>query len=250
LRNDREYCHAPDPQSNACQLCLYGSIRPLHYQAFNDLFQRFPIRAVAPSEFALELWREKFPVVTSEGQVVPNARLEWGERSQSIKEDRPLRIAFVGYPVLHKGWQTWLNLTDKFGKDPRYKFYHFSSDWQPSTNFERVSVEVNRQNRTAMTVALRENRIDVAFLWSICPETFSFTLYESLAAGCYVITNPTSGNIQDTIFRNPQWGTVYSNETELFGAFDSGEILLDFVSFNENDKRIGSLITTKNSFAG
>jgi len=250
LRNDREYCHAPDPQSNACQLCLYGSIRPLHYQAFNDLFQRFPIRAVAPSEFALELWREKFPVVTSEGQVVPNARLEWGERSQSIKEDRPLRIAFVGYPVLHKGWQTWLNLTEKFGKDPRYKFYHFSSDWQPSTNFERVSVEVNRQNRTAMTDALRENSIDVAFLWSICPETFSFTLYESLAAGCYVITNPTSGNIQDTIFRNPQWGTVYSNETELFGAFDSGEILLDFVSFNENDKRTGSLITTKNSFAG
>jgi hypothetical protein len=242
LRNDREYCHAPDPQSNACQLCLYGSIRPWHYQAFNDLFQHFPIRAVAPSKFALELWRKKFPVVTSEGQVVPNARLEWGERLQEVEENEQLRIAFVGYPVLHKGWQTRLNVTEKVGKDTRYKFYHFSSDWQPSTNFERVSVEVNRQNRTAMTDALRENRIDIAFLWSICPETFSFTLYESLAAGCYVITNLASGNVNDTIVWNPQWGTVFADETILLQAFEDNSILQSFVHFNRNERRVGKVL--------
>ena len=47
LRNDREYCHAPEPRSNACQLCIYGSIRPLHYQAFRSLFQRFPIQVIS-----------------------------------------------------------------------------------------------------------------------------------------------------------------------------------------------------------
>ena len=242
LRNDREYCHAPDPQSNACQLCTYGAIRPLHYQAFNDLFQHFPIEAIAPSEFALELWRQKFPAFGGEGQVVPNASLEWGDRLSQTGIEQPLKVAFVGYPVFHKGWQTWLNLTEKFGKDPRYKFYHFSSDWQPSSNFEKVSVEVTRKNRTAMTDALMEKKIDIAFLWSICPETFSFTLYESLAAGCYIITNPASGNIQNTISKNPKWGAVFAGENELLEVFGDGSIYRSFEHFNLNDRRTASVI--------
>ena len=242
LRNDREYCHAPDPQSNACTLCYYGSVRLLHYQAFSNLIQRYLIRAIAPSEFALELWRQKFPVFNGEGQVVPNASLEWGERLQESVENQPLRIAFVGYPVMHKGWQAWLNLTDKFGKDPRYKFFHFSADWQHSPNFEKVSVIVNRQNRSAMTDALRENKIDIAFLWSICPETFSFTLYESLAAGCYIVTNPASGNIQNTIVKNPQWGSVFADQDELLKAFEEGKILQDFAVFNENYRKTAKMI--------
>lgn len=241
LRNDREYCHAPDPVSNACQLCTYGTIRPLHYQAFNDLFQRFQIQAVAPSEFALELWRQKFPTFSGVGQVMPNAHLEWGERLQETNSDQALKIAFVGYPVFHKGWQTWLNLTEKFGKDPRYRFYHFSSDWQPSSNFEKVSVEVTNSNRTAMTDALREKKIDIAFLWSICPETFSFTLYESLAAGCYVITNPASGNIQDVIKKDTQLGMVYPTETEMLAAFDSADLIETNIYFRKNVRRYASL---------
>ena len=242
LRNDREYCHAPDPQSNACQLCLYGSIRPLHYQAFNDLLRQFPIHAVAPSEFALELWRDKFPLVTSAGQVVPNAKLEWGDRLQETRDNQPLRIAFVGYPVLHKGWQTWLNLTDKYGKDPRYKFYHFSSDWQPSSNFERVSVEVTRQNRTAMTDALRENRIDIAFLWSICPETFSFTLYESLAAGCTVLTNQNSGNIQAYVKEHLESGLVLESEDALIALFEGGSLSEYLVEAQRDGRKSAKLI--------
>ncbi len=237
LRNDREYCHAPDPQSNACKVCYYGSIRPLHYQAIENLIQRYPIQAVAPSEFALELWRQKFPVFNGEGLVIPNATLVWDDKFTSTDKDKALRVAFVGYPVMHKGWQTWLNLTEKFGQDPRYEFFHFSADWQRSPNFEKVSVIVNPQNRSAMTDALHDNEIDVAFLWSICPETFSFTLYESLAAGCYVVTNPASGNIQSTIIKNPQIGVVYLNETELVQAFEEGSIIQNFVDFNENHRR-------------
>jgi len=245
LRNDREYCHAPHPNSNACNLCIYGTIRPLHYQAFIDLFVRYPIRVVAPSAFALDLWHQKFPVFAGESQVVPNASLEWGEPVQKSETDRPLRVAFVGYPVLHKGWQAWLNLTDKFGKDPRYKFFHFSLDWQRSSNFEKISVAVNRQNRTAMTDALRENEIDIAFLWSICPETFSYTLYESLAAGCLIVTNPDSGNIQAVIRENSQWGVIFTDEDELLQAFRDGSVAKTFEHFNLNYRQIGKVLISR-----
>lgn len=242
LRNDREYCHAPDPMSNACLLCIYGTIRPLHYQAFSYLFQRFPIQVVAPSEFALDLWRDKFPVNTSKGQVVPNAILEWGEQLTGSAKDEPLRVAFVGFPVLHKGWQTWLNLTNRFGKDPRYNFFHFSADWQPSTNFEKVSVEVTKQNRSAMTDALRENRVDIAFLWSICPETFSFTLFESLAAGCYVITNPASGNIQAYIKDHPDSGMIIDTEDTLLELFGSNDLIARVVKRNSEGRKVAKLV--------
>jgi len=242
LRNDKEYCHAPDPMSNACQLCIYGSIRPMHYRAFTDLFQRFPIQVMAPSEFALDLWREKFPVNTNKGQVVPNASLEWGERLTGSAKDEPLRVAFVGFPVLHKGWQTWLNLTNQFGKDPRYKFFHFSADWQPSPNFEKVSVEVTKQNRSAMTDALRENRIDIAFLWSICPETFSFTLFESLAAGCYIITNPASGNIQAYIKDHPESGMIIGNEDTLLELFGSSRLIATVEKYRNDDRKLAKIV--------
>jgi len=239
LRNDREYCHAPEPRSNACQLCIYGSIRPLHYQAFRSLFQRFPIQVISPSEFALDLWCEKFPMNPSEVRVVPHAKLEWGENLKGFNQQEPLKVAFVGYPVLHKGWQTWLNLTNQFGKDSRYKFYLFSANKQPSHNFDNISVEVTRQNRSAMIDALRKNEIDVAFLWSICPETFSFTLYEALAAGCFVITNPASGNIQAYIKANPAAGLVVDDEHALMELFE-GNTLVDYIAEHQADGKKGA----------
>ena len=84
-------------------------------------------------------------------------------------------------------------------------------------------------------------KIDIAFLWSICPETFSFTLYESLAAGCYVITNPASGNIQDVIKKDTQLGMVYPTETEMLAAFDSADLIETNIYFRKNVRRYASL---------
>jgi len=101
LRNDREYCHAPEPRSNACQLCIYGSIRPLHYQAFRSLFQRFPIQVISPSEFALDLWCEKFPMNPSKVRVAPHAKLELCEDLKRFNKTGATEGGrFVGYPVI------------------------------------------------------------------------------------------------------------------------------------------------------
>ena len=37
------------------------------------------------------------------------------------------------------------------------------------------------------------------FLWPIYRETFSFVLYEAIAAGCFVITSNQSGNVADYV---------------------------------------------------
>jgi hypothetical protein len=65
-----------------------------------------------------------------------------------------------------------------------------------------------------MVDALVEHGIDVVLLWSIWPETYSFTFFEALAAGCFVITNRNSGNIQAQV---RQWncGRVFDTESEM-----------------------------------
>ena len=75
-----------------------------------------------------------------------------------------------------------------------------------------------------MLKALRENKIQVAILWSICPETFSFTYYECFAAGVFVITNQNSGNIEAMVRENKN-GIVLRDEMELRRFLSNAKLL-------------------------
>ena len=224
LRNDVEFCGVPDVQSNECSICKYGKQRRLQHPEFEKLFSEINLEVIAPSRFALDLWKNSFSLIAYTAEVIPNLILLWEEPSRSIRPAQKIRIAFVGFPVNHKGWGAWKRLIDQFGNDPRYKFIHFSSVKGDIEACETVPISVSPGRRAAMADALRDNEIDISFLWSICPETFSYTLYESLAAGCYIVTNKDSGNIQDYIGQKPQHGIVLENEKLLHKMFVSGEL--------------------------
>ena len=83
-----------------------------------------------------------------------------------------------------------------------------------------------------------EEKIDLVLLWSIMPETFSYTLYESMAAGCFVITHKNSGNIAITIKQNNK-GEIIDNEADLIALLtqnhdDLFRVILDFQDQNRN----------------
>ncbi len=64
-----------------------------------------------------------------------------------------------------------------------------------------------------MSDMLQGQGIDVAFLWSICGD-ISYTLYESLAAGCVVLTNPTAGT-SNHMSGSSEAGMVLDDENAL-----------------------------------
>lgn len=233
LRNNVEYCHAPAIDSNSCHICVYHDVRRRQQEAFHQLFKNHAMDVVAPSEFALALWQDRFPSKTHPGTVRAHAELISTERLEGAEPGKLLRIGFIGHPVFHKGWPVWLRLTDALGQDPRFRFYLFSSNSGRDGNFRQVRVSVTHEDRSKMVRTLEANRIDVAFLWSICPETFSFTLYESLAADCYVVTSKDSGNIQDYLTRNPGHGLILQSEEELLAVFSSGEITARVSSYKK-----------------
>ena len=93
-----------------------------------------------------------------------------------------------------------------------------------------------------MVETLRNHNIDVAFLWSICPETFSFTLYESLSAGCAILTNRNSGNIQAYVREHPETGVVLDDEKALMKLFEWDDFVDYLGKSHKEDRKIASIV--------
>lgn len=243
LRNDVEFCYAPNVESNACKICIYGTLRKKQQREFVRLFNEYNIKIIAPSEFAYNFWREKTEYTVKTYEVRPHATINWKKRIpiNLDRKNRQLKIAFVGYPVFHKGWDVYKKLTDDHIDNPNFKFYLFSNH-KTIGNFECVQVYVKNTDRLGMVEKLKQYQIDVAILWSLCPETFSYTLHESLAAGCFVITNKYSGNIQAFISEHPDKGIILENEQSLTNLFSSDKLVKKVKLFQEAGRPNGDLV--------
>ena len=106
----------------------------------------------------------------------------------------------------------------------KYSFFHFAvenafAETPPAVT--RVTARTSSTHRTAMTDALAANAIDLVLLASPWPETFSYALFESLAAGADVLTVSTSGNIADTVLALGR-GIVAEDDAALVAMVASG----------------------------
>ncbi|MBN2425598.1 MAG: glycosyltransferase, partial [Calditrichaceae bacterium] len=224
MRNDTTFCDAPDINSNACSICKYSMARKQKQGELLELFKTNKFEVIAPSKFALEYWKDKFPYKKVNGKVIPHVILKWTDNKPEQKRNNTLRIAFVGRSFEYKGWKTWMNIVEEFSGKNKYRFFHFSSQPGATGDYEWVPTRVTASNRTAMIETLRDHTIDIALLWSTTAETFSFTLHEALAAGCFVITNKESGNIQAAIKRHQKRGLVLNDEKELITLMKSNKL--------------------------
>lgn len=233
LRNDVTFCDAPPVDSNSCRLCVYGAERINHHApAIRALFEQNEITVFAPSEFTLQLWKEKGGLPYAHAEVLEHASLEVNppELGGEIIEHRPIKIAYLGNPIFYKGWEQWKRLILEFSGDDRFEFFHFglNTDHSLPQHFKRVMV--SKEDRFAMVDTLKDHDIDVCFLWSICPESFSFTLYESMAAGCYILAHKDSGNIQFTV-RQREVGEIFDSLDQLIKRMQSETFVQDIYDY-------------------
>ncbi len=224
MRNDVADCGAPPPDSAACAVCLYGPYRQAHIDEHRRLFEALSLTVVAPSDGALELWRGASDFPHAGQIVIPHARLEPGRPDETKPADAPLRVAFVGVGATHKGWPVFHDLVSRFRIDRRYEFVHLGRQAPQVLAIEFHEVTVTADRPLAMRDALLDLAIDVAVVWPLCRETFSFTAYECAAAGVAVLTHPDSGNVAAFVARGGH-GRVLAGEAELRALFESGEVL-------------------------
>jgi len=223
LRNDVEDCSAPPPESMACGVCVYGPWRARHMAEHERLFERLSLTVVSPSQPTLDLWKRTAAYRTAGEVILPHARLVERGLAPRPPAGRPLRIGFVGMPSAHKGWEVFRELVTAFGEDPRYQFLHLGGRTETGLPLEFHKVTVTEAKPRAMQQAVERHELDVALIWPLCRETFSFTAYEAVAGGAAVITGPDSGNVAAFVAQTGH-GLVLPDEASLGALLASGEI--------------------------
>lgn len=224
-RNGVSFCGAPQPNSNACTICLYGEERGRHLDRVNAFLNAQTVHVLAPSRFVAEYWSARSPFIPSRVSVVPHLQIKWHDSiSEPTNDAVPITVAYIGYPVDYKGWPVFEQLVRAYTDSSQpFRFLVFSATEIALDGVERHEVHVTAEDPDAMQRALREQCVDFVLNWSRCAETFSFTTFEALASGAYVLTNHRSGNVAVTV-RDTGLGAVLKDEDALLDFFESGEV--------------------------
>lgn len=220
MKNNREFC-GPKPLSwKKCSGCKYYIQGKINTSWQHKFVERYPkITYIFPSVVVKEIWQNTFQA-SNKLLIVPNTK--FCEESQAYagkNKNEKIRIAFIGYGRIEKGWNSWKKVCQRY--DEKYDLYVLG-DGDCEGKVTKVPVSVSKDGPNAMVDAIRKYNIDIAFLWSTRPETYSYTFYESYVSGCYVITSNQSGNIA-TMTKEYECGRVFENEEELFSYLECEE---------------------------
>jgi hypothetical protein len=195
-RNTVTYCGAPAPESMACGICIHGENRSVHLERLSDFFAATRPTVVAPSPFQLAFWQSRSALPHEGACVLPLAGLAPMRDVPAPPPDdgAPLRVAYIGWPADHKGWDAFCNLAEA-GRSGEVEFHYFGTTGIEQKGIETHSLDVTPERPDAATMALWTAGIDIVVHWATWPETFSFTAHEALAADALVVTSPLSGNV-------------------------------------------------------
>ena len=244
-RNNVMFCGAPSVYSNACRLCLYGEERISHLNRIALFFKELSVHLIAPSHFTADFWQERSNLMVAKLSVCEHMELSWTKkRKNALAPDGPVTVAFIGHPSLHKGWPVFESIFhDNRNHKIPYRFVYFGTSQIEMDNVKTFPVNVTAENPDAMIRALAQEQVDIVLHWPTCPETFSFSTHEALAAGAIVITNHTSGNVAVTVQRSGL-GAVLETEADLKAFFRDGGIY-SMVSDNRLRRRTRQAVLTR-----
>ena len=208
---------------------------------------------MAPSVPAQRIWLASFPDFAARTAVVPHLKPA-GETIRAVAAANsvdPIRWAFLGAPYRHKGWETFCELARQ-AREGRlnYEFIHFGRARQADFAIRHVPVSFVADGADAMTAALRQAKIDVALLWALWPETYSYTLWESWQARAMVVTNPDSGNVAHAV-ASRNLGVVLRDAGELWAyARDPDRVRQAVASFRKNNAGLPAAMVPNDEILG
>lgn len=155
----------------------------------------------------------------------------------SIDNKDVIDVAFVGVVSIHKGGNVLKALIKN--KNPKIRYHLFGSSELPELNKDQSNfINHGKYNRNDLPKLLKDNKINLICLLSIWPETYSYTLTESIASGIPVLAFDM-GAIGDRIKEN-KYGWIIKNGTSPKEIANKiSEIFDDKENYNNVMKIIG-----------
>ncbi|RYM93673.1 hypothetical protein PG2011B_1408 [Bifidobacterium animalis subsp. lactis] len=191
----------------------YGEANPAIMAEYHDFFDTLYShieKVIAPSHIAAYDWENSYPIFKDKMVIREHLYRTMLELKRSSEVSDPMRIAYLGTPAKHKGYDEWKTFVSTMQSDNHYSFYYFGKQEQHIPNVKDVHVDFQNPDSLPMTDQLMKHNIDIVFLWSICRETYCYTYYEAEAASCYILTNNESGNIQAQV-KTDETGCIFTS---------------------------------------
>lgn len=242
--DNKGFCGFQFPSSDKCKNCLKSGrkinkiIKREH--EIHCIFEKNNkrIRFIAPSESIRKNWVSLFPQYEKKVTVLSHQLIEknMGEEVKPTPELNRIKIAFLGEQLKLKGWDAYVDAVKKSDNKEKFLYYQFGKGKEKISDIIQIAIDF-RSVQNSMINSLKREGIHCAVLWSLIPETYSFTYYESLAANCFVITNDKSGNVCDQVLKNGN-GIVLNDLSEVFDNYEKLKTLLKEYYENHNEIQI------------
>ena len=227
MKNGKDYCGGKGLCQAYCGDCpdFAGSqrVQANIHGMLNNFMPR--ITFVSPSKVTRNIFLNFHPEHAERTIVIPHQTFthRYLGNLEPVAENEKIRVAYLGMPVYHKGWETWKRLVDIASQD-QYEFIVFNSVDENYAGMEKVDVYFSEKNLNAMTQAMRDKKVHIAIMWSMCPETYSYTCFEAYSANAMLITRTDSGNMEDMV-TDYNCGLVLPSEEALLELFDDAGAL-------------------------
>lgn len=217
-----------------CKFCDVKEEQKKIQHFHKRIFDKYDVLLIAPSEDT----KKRVQMFYKETHIVILPHLRFEQETFRKRVNGRIRIAYIGTAIWHKGWEQFSRLVDQFCQ--KYDFYCLGDcpDELKIQNVMYVPVGLHQDDCIpTMTEALLRYGIDIAYIGSVWPETYSYTYYEAYEAGCFILTGSRSGNvsIQTTVNQN---GRSFSDERDIAAWLEKGEVRRDIMGLK---KRIGNV---------
>lgn len=218
LKNKEEFCGLTKPSVGKCIGCHNFNVI-FEFEKERDFFfektKKLIKKIIFPSSFCMNKWLEFFPTFKNIS-VIRSHLIDSGTYKKIY--NKKIRIAYIGRKNKYKGYETWEKIINNEIIKKNYELYYFGVNISSSTDVKEIYTYNN------MVEKLRKYNIDLVLLWSIIPETFSYTYYESSASGAMILCNKNSGNIS-ALVKNNKNGFIFDDEASLIKYLENYQLV-------------------------
>lgn len=192
------FCNVPE-DSNYCNKCL--KINPLIKRQVDYITYEYPNLNIKNwrnkflkllndvdeilvfSENSKEILLKCYDNIDSKKITIKQHTVDWVKEVQSIDIKDRLNIAIIGTITVHKGYSivsSMATLIDSLGLDVKLHIYGQIIEPYESISLCDSVIVHGRYDKNNLPSLIIENNINLVFITSICPETFSYTTQEAI----------------------------------------------------------------------
>lgn len=179
---DGKYCEEIKPEN--CEKCFVEKHRITENILDNwrknahQILQKFN-QIIVPSENTKKLFLSAYPDLKID--VIEHGIDVYQIKQKKAEKKETFDIAFVGVMAKHKGSKILQKLLQK-NDNSNIKIHFFGKGFEEELEATQQCIHHGEYQRKELPQKLVDNQIDLVCMFSVCPETYSYTLSETYMA--------------------------------------------------------------------